>query len=255
MAIEVRLEAFEGPLDLLLHLIEKNKVDIYDIPIALITEQYLEYLDAMREADLTIMSEFLVMATTLLRIKSQMLLPKVVDEEGEEEDPREELVRRLIEYKIYKYASTELKDLEIEAQKSIYKEQDLPEEVEAFQYPIDPVKVIENQGVTIDRLKEVFEFVMKRRVDKIDPVRSKFGEIRQDEVRVEDKMSHITTRIRKKRKMNFKNLLEAQASKVEVVVTFLALLELMKMGEVRVTQEDTSSEIMIETVGEEYESD
>lgn len=255
MAIEVKLEAFEGPLDLLLHLIEKNKVDIYDIPIAMITKQYLEYLDAMRQADLTIMSEFLVMATTLLRIKSQMLLPKVVDENGEEEDPREELVQRLIEYKIYKYASAELKDLKVDAQKLLYKEQELPEEVVAFRYPVDPVDVIKKQGVTLDQLKEVFEFVMQRRVDKIDPVRSKFGEIKQDEVRIEDKIVHISTRIRKKKKMNFKNLLEEQSTKEEVVVTFLALLELMKMGEVHVTQEDVSSEIVIETTGEIYESD
>ncbi|MCQ2492157.1 MAG: segregation/condensation protein A [Lachnospiraceae bacterium] len=254
MALEFKLETYEGPLDVLLQLIEKNKIDIYDIPIALITEQYLEYLEMMREANLTIMSEFLVMATTLLRIKSQMLLPKVVNEEGEEEDPREELVQRLIEYKIYKYASGELKDLEVEAGKALYKDKELPEEVEKFTYPVDPVKVIENQGVTIDRLKEVFEFVMQRRVDKIDPVRSKFGEIHQDEVRIEDKIVHISTRIRKKRKINFRNLLEQQASKVEVVVTFLALLELMKMGEVRVTQQDISSEIMIETTGEPDES-
>ena len=104
MGIEVKLTAFEGPLDLLLHLIEKNKVDIYDIPIAVITEQYLEYLDEMQRADMDNMSEFLVMAATLLRIKSQMLLPKEVNEEGEEEDPRAELVKRLIEYKVYKYA-------------------------------------------------------------------------------------------------------------------------------------------------------
>ena len=138
MGIEVKLTAFEGPLDLLLHLIEKNKVDIYDIPIAVITEQYLEYLDEMQRADMDNMSEFLVMAATLLRIKSQMLLPKEVNEEGEEEDPRAELVKRLIEYKVYKYASSELKDLNVEANKCMYKLPTLPDEVLAYREPIRP---------------------------------------------------------------------------------------------------------------------
>lgn len=104
MALDIKLNVFEGPLDLLLHLIEKNKVDIYDIPIAEITEQYMEYIQAMKEAKLDSMSDFLVMAATLLKIKVKMLLP-APEEEEEEGDPREELVRRLIEYKIYKYAS------------------------------------------------------------------------------------------------------------------------------------------------------
>ncbi|MEG2774828.1 MAG: segregation/condensation protein A, partial [Acetivibrio sp.] len=110
MSISVKLEAFEGPLDLLLHLIDKNKVNIYDIPIAMITEQYLEYIAAMKTKDMDIMSEFLVMAATLLNIKSRMLLPKDETQEEEEEDPRKELVERLLEYKMYKYISYELKD-------------------------------------------------------------------------------------------------------------------------------------------------
>ena len=103
MDFSYKLESFEGPLDLLLHLIEKNKVNIYDIPIAMITEQYLEYVKHMEEESLDVVSEFLVMAATLLDIKAKMLLPKEVNEEGEEEDPRSELVARLLEYKTYKY--------------------------------------------------------------------------------------------------------------------------------------------------------
>ena len=110
MGIPVKLEAFEGPLDLLLHLIEKNKIDIYDIPIVEITEQYMEYIRQMQEENLNIMSEFMVMAATLLDIKCKMLLPKEVTEEGEEKDPREELVQQLLEYKMYKYMSYELRD-------------------------------------------------------------------------------------------------------------------------------------------------
>ena len=117
MAISVKLEAFEGPLDLLLHLIEKNKVDIYDIPIVMITEQYLDYIKAMETEDMNVMSEFLVMAATLLDIKCRMLLPKEVNEEGEEEDPRAELVQKLLEYKMYKYMAYELKDRQVDGQR------------------------------------------------------------------------------------------------------------------------------------------
>ena len=106
MAISVKLEAFEGPLDLLLHLIEKNKIDIYDIPIVEITAQYLDYIRQMQREDMNVMSEFLVMAATLIDIKCKMLLPKEVNEDGEEEDPRAELVQKLLEYKMYKYMSS-----------------------------------------------------------------------------------------------------------------------------------------------------
>ena len=114
MGIPVKLQVFEGPLDLLLHLIDKNKIDIYDIPIVEITRQYMEYIREMERTDLNIMSEFLLMAATLLDIKSKMLLPKEVNEEGEEEDPRQELVEQLLQYKLYKYMSYELRDREMD---------------------------------------------------------------------------------------------------------------------------------------------
>ena len=132
MGIAVKLQAFEGPLDLLLHLIEKNKVSIYDIPIAEITDQYMAYLHEMKKQDLGVMSEFLLMAATLLDIKSRMLLPKEVNEEGEEEDPRQELVQQLLEYKMYKYISYELKERRQDAAQVLYHKQDLPEEVKAY---------------------------------------------------------------------------------------------------------------------------
>ena len=137
MAISVKLQAFEGPLDLLLHLIEKNKVDIYDIPISLITEQYLEYIDALKDEDMDIASEFLVMAATLLDIKCRMLLPKEENEDGQEEDPRQELVEKLIEYKLYKYMSYELKDRQIDANRNLYKEPSIPDEIKNYVPPID----------------------------------------------------------------------------------------------------------------------
>ena len=129
MGIPVKLEVFEGPLDLLLHLIDKNKIDIYDIPIVEITNQYMEYIRNMQKEDLNVMSEFLVMAATLLDIKCKMLLPKEVNEEGEEEDPRAELVEQLLQYKMYKYMAYELKDRQLDAEQILYKVPTIPEEV------------------------------------------------------------------------------------------------------------------------------
>ena len=137
MAIPVKLEVFEGPLDLLLHLIDKNKVDIYDIPIVEITEQYLDYIKQMENRDMNVMSEFLVMAATLIDIKCRMLLPKEVNEEGEEEDPRAELVQKLLEYKMYKYMSFELRDRQVDAARNLYREQKLPPEVASYRQPVN----------------------------------------------------------------------------------------------------------------------
>ena len=142
MAIPVKLEVFEGPLDLLLHLIDKNKIDIYDIPIVEITEQYLEYIRAMQTEDMNVMSEFLLMAATLLDIKCKMLLPKEVNEDGEEEDPRAELVQRLLEYKMYKFMSFELRDKQVDAGRYLFREQKLPKEVESYRQPIDYEQLI-----------------------------------------------------------------------------------------------------------------
>ena len=128
MDLKVKLQVFEGPLDLLLHLLEKNKVNIYDIPIVEITSQYMEYINEMKRHDLNIVSEFLVMAATLLDIKSRMLLPKEETQE-EEEDPRAELVQKLLEYKMYKCMSYELKDRQIDAQKTLFKRPTIPREV------------------------------------------------------------------------------------------------------------------------------
>ena len=144
MEISYKLDNFEGPLDLLLHLIEKNKVSIYDIPIVLITEQYLEYVNQMDHEDLDVVSDFLVMAATLLDIKSRMLLPKVEKEEEEdEEDPRAELVRRLLEYKMYKYMAQELEEREQEAELLFFKEPTIPREVAKYEEPLDLDKLLD----------------------------------------------------------------------------------------------------------------
>ena len=137
MGIPVKLQVFEGPLDLLLHLIDKNKIDIYDIPIVEITNQYMDYIKAMEREDLNVMSEFLVMAATLLDIKCKMLLPKEVTEDGEEEDPRQELVEQLLQYKMYKYMSYELRDRELDGGRTMYKDPTIPEEVMNYVEPVD----------------------------------------------------------------------------------------------------------------------
>ena len=249
MEISYKLESFEGPLDLLLHLIEKNKVNIYDIPIAMITDQYLEYVKHMEEESLDVVSEFLVMAATLLDIKARMLLPKEVNEEDEEEDPRAELVARLLEYKTYKYMSLELKDMELDAEKIFYKSPTIPKEVEKYEQPVDLDKLLD--GVTLAKLQQIFQSVMKRQKDKIDPVRSTFGTIKKEPVSLEQKIASVMGYARKHRKFSFRGMLTKQKDRTEVVVTFLALLELMKVGKIHLTQENLFDDMMIETLEEE----
>lgn len=253
MGISYKLESFEGPLDLLLHLIEKNKVSIYDIPIVEITGQYLEYVNQMEKEDLNVISEFLVMAATLLDIKSRMLLPAEVNEEGEEEDPRAELVARLLEYKMYKYMSYELKDRELDAEKILYKDPTIPKEVAKYEPPVDLDRLLD--GLTLAKLQSIFEAVMKRQEDKVDPIRSRFGTIKREPVSLEQKIQSVMGYARKHRKFSFRSMLEQQADKLEVVVTFLAVLELMKIGKIHLTQEALFDDMQIETLEQEGEEE
>lgn len=243
MALSVKLQAFEGPLDLLLHLIEKNKVDIYDIPIVEITAQYLEYIKAMEREDMNVTSEFLVMAATLVDIKCRMLLPAEVNEDGEEEDPRAELVEKLLEYKMYKYMSYELKDMQISAGFSICKSETLPDDVKNFREPIDYSELVGDMN--LNKLHEIFDFMMQRKEDKTDPIRSHFGNIEKDEVDMEAKSMYIEMFILGHKQFSFKELLEKQHSKVEVIVTFLVVLELMKTGKITIKQDDLFDDIII----------
>lgn len=249
MGIPVKLQVFEGPLDLLLHLIEKNKIDIYDIPIVEITNQYMEYIKAMQKEDLNIMSEFLVMAATLLDIKCRMLLPKEVNEEGEEEDPRQELVEQLLEYKMYKFMSYELKDRELDGDRIMYKTASIPDEVKGYVPPVDLDKLLGD--LTLVQLNRIFKEVMKRQESKVDPVRSKFGKIEKEEVTLPDKLDYVTEYARSHRKFGFGALLKKQSSKVQVVVTFLAILQLMKEGVIFIEQDQPFDEIMITSKVEE----
>lgn len=245
MEMTVKLQVFEGPLDLLLYLLEKNKVNIYDIPIVEITDQYMEYIDEMRQRDLEVMSEFLVMAATLLSIKAKMLLPKKKNEDEEEVDPREELVQQLLEYKMYKYMAYELKDRQIDAEKSMYKKPTIPEEVKSYEEPVNLDELV--KGITLQKLNKIFKDVMKKQVDKVDPIRSKFGKIEKEEFSLEEKMLYVENYALNRSKFSFKNLLEEQSSKTEIIVTFLAILELMKSGKIYISQEEIFGDICIES--------
>lgn len=243
ISIPVKIQVFEGPLDLLLHLIEKNKLNIYDIPIVEITDQYVAYVEQMEEENLDVVSEFLIMAATLIEIKSRMLLPK--EEKEEEEDPREELVRRLLEYKIYKYAAEELSKMRTSADQVFFGNAQMPREVLEYEEKVEPEDVIGD--LTLRRLNEIFQDVMKKRQDKVDPIRSSFGKIKKEEVRVEEKITHIRKQLYGLKNINFRTLLEIQTTKTQLVVTFLAILELMKMGVVEVRQEDIHGDIWIDS--------
>lgn len=245
--LDIKLDVFEGPLDLLLHLIEKNKYNIFDIPIVEITQQYLEYLDAMEEDDMDVMSEFLVMAATLISIKSKMLLPKEEEtEEEEEEDPRAELVKSLLEYKMYKYASLELKDMSIDAANAYFKSPSIPKEVKEVKEEVDPAELIGD--LTMQKLSQIFQTLLRREIDRVDPVRSKFGTITRDEIRLEDKMVEIRNEIKGLRSINFRTLLGKKRGKMNIIVSFLAILELMKTGALIIRQEEMFGEILIDSL-------
>ena len=244
-AIDVKLNVFEGPLDLLLHLLEKNKVNIYDIPIVEITNQYMEYIAEMKRQDLNVMSEFLVMAATLLDIKSKMLLPKQETVEEEEEDPRAELVQQLLEYKMYKCMAYELRDRQLDAQRVMFKEPTIPKEVLAYEQPVDLTELVSD--MTLAKLNDIFKSIMRKQVDKVDPIRSKFGKIEKEEVSLSDKMLYLEEYCKSHQSFSFRNLLEKQAGKMEVIVTFLAILELMKTGKIFISQEHTFDDIWIES--------
>lgn len=243
MGIPVKLQVFEGPLDLLLHLIDKNKIDIYDIPIVEITNQYMEYIEAMEQSDLNVMSEFLLMAATLLDIKCRMLLPKEMNEDGEEEDPRQELVEQLLQYKMYKYMSYELKDRQVYGERVMYRKPDIPDAVADYVEPVDLDELLED--ITLGRLQSIFQDVMKKQTDKIDQIRSRFGRIEKEEITVSEKLTQVEEYALKHRKFSFRELITKQGSRIQIVVTFLAILEMMKAGQIVIEQEQPFDDILI----------
>lgn len=246
MGIPVKLQAFEGPLDLLLHLIDKNKVNIYDIPIVEITKQYMGYIQEIDHQDLDVMSEFLVMAATLLDIKSKMLLPKEINEDGEEEDPRQELVEKLLEYKLYKYMSYELKDRQQDASHVMYKPPTVPEEVLAYRPEVKVEELL--NGITLSQMHSVYKEIIKRQKDRIDPIRSNFGTLEREEVDMDLTWEKVEQYIADRRRCSFRDLLITGRTKMQIVVTFLVILELMKIGRINIRQEGIFNEIYISYV-------
>lgn len=224
MQYRVKLNVFEGPLDLLLHLIKEQEIDIYDIPIAVITQQYLETLDLMKTLDLDIAGEYLVMAATLMLIKSRILLPKSeIPEEGEAEelvDPREELVRRLLEYKKYKDAAGSLRTME-EHQSRVYHRSlsGLPEEEQEY---LEEVSIFDLLNAFQKLLAETGNPALK--------------EISLDEISVTDKLNTILERLEQNPRLEFHQLFEPDRTRADLVATFLALLELVRLKLVRVAQ-------------------
>ncbi len=253
MELSYKLENFEGPLDLLLKLIEKNKVSIFDIPIETITDQYLEYVRGMEFQDLDLLSDFLVMAATLLDIKSRMLLPAEEEEEEEEGDPRAELVQRLLEYKMYKYISRELEQYEEKAERVIYRAPSIPKEVAKYEPPVDLDTLLGD--LTAEQLHSIFKAVMRRSATRVDPIRSGFGTIRREPVSLEQTVSAVMNYARTRRHFSFRQVLQDRHDRVHVVVAFLAVLELMKIGKIRLKQDALFDDMEIETIEPEGETE
>src|SRR5690242_11496499 len=231
---QVRIENFEGPLDLLLHLIKKNEINIYDIPIAMIAQQYLGYIDAMKDLNLNVAGEFLVMAATLLQIKSKMLLP--VDETAEDEedgpDPREELVRRLLEYKTFKEAARQL-DTQERMWREIYSRQPVPEEETAE----SDEALLDNIGLF--DLVDALQGILNRNPGK------KLLEIIPDNLTVRDRMNVILEALEEQESIAFEALFEPSCHRMVIIVTFLALLELIRLRTIRVYQAEGFGPILL----------
>lgn len=226
MSYEIKLDIFEGPLDLLLYLIRKNEIDIYNIPIALITEQYLEYLDIMRSLNLDLAGEYLVLAATLIHIKSRLLLPPVEgEEEGEEgEDPRTELVRQLLEYQAFKEAALSL-DTRPLLDRDVFTRGAPAEE---------PAAAEQEEEVMIE--VGVFELVQAFRLVISGLVRTEDMDIDTEKMSLTDRINEIMERLTEERELTFADLLAERTDRKRIVYTFLAILELMKLRMVRAYQ-------------------
>ncbi|MCJ7509222.1 MAG: segregation/condensation protein A [candidate division Zixibacteria bacterium] len=226
----VKLKVFEGPLDLLLFLIRRNEVDIYDIPISLVTQQYLEYIELIKSLDLEIAGEFILMAATLLRIKAKMLLPQTTDEE-QEEDPREELDYALLEYKKYKQAAGRLENRQ-ELESAYFKRSDfsfiqLPEEKELA------------RGATLFDLFSAFREILEK------APKESFHEVEAENVSLEQRIEHILNCLKSKDGIIFEELFLDNPIRLVLVVTFIAILELVRLREIKIRQADNFAQIRV----------
>ncbi|MDR1538271.1 MAG: segregation/condensation protein A [Clostridiales bacterium] len=240
----VRLDAYEGPFDLLLGLLEKNSISIYDIPISEIADQYIEIIKGFPE-DMEFISEFIIMAATLLEIKSRMLIPESSKGDAKGEDPRSLLVNRLLEYRRYKKISLMLRELDAKGTMQLFKgpEADIVEDFKAR----PKVGLDEALGsLSLGELERIYKEVLARRENRTDKIRAGFGDIPKDAYTIEEKLDYLRKIIEAKARLNFTKVLHGCLDKSEKVVMFLALLELIRNFSVEVTQEDVFSEIIIE---------
>ncbi|SEN23014.1 ScpA family protein [Paenibacillus sp. OV219] len=247
MAVTYKLESFEGPLDLLLHLIDKAEIDIHEVSISEITDQYMDYLNAMQVLELEVTSEFLVMAATLLSIKSKQLLPKppIIDDDQYEEwpddglDPRDELIAKLVEYRKYKQIAEQLREQEFERSLVYTKE---PEDLTPFMkvVPENPVKGL-NVGDLIAAFQKALRKASRRNI---------IATIQRDEISVKDRIRDIIDVLREFETVRFSKLIREDMSRHEIVVTFLAILELMKMKHIRCFQNSLFDDIVVHWRGD-----
>ena len=234
-SILYKLDTFEGPLDLLLTLIQKNKVSIYDIPIVEITAQYLEAIEGIEDSQLENTGEFIVMAAQLLLIKSRMLLPKN-EEEEDEEDPRAELARRLEEYQKFKEASLELRKSEFSSRYMVFRDE------EKIKFPIPEYSREHNTSELID----AFNSILARRIRKAAPEKRAFsGIVGREKVSVDDMVEKICKRLSKSKRVNFSSLFLEDDSRPEMIATFMAVLEMIKLNRIRADYDENTEDFII----------
>jgi segregation and condensation protein A len=234
MEITLKIDDFEGPLDLLLHLIKEKKMDLLNLKIEIIIDEYLKFIDEMEKMNLDIASSYLVMASELIEMKSKLLLPRNEETLEEEEDPKEDLINRLIEYQKYKDLTEDFKELESE-RKQIYTK--LPENLKDY----SENKVINNSDLTLDDLLLAFQKFLERK--KLEaPLNTK---VTSKEMSVEERVYSIRSILKKKKKVNFLELFDV-LNKEYVVVTFLAILEMARKSELKISQEEKYGDIICE---------
>lgn len=234
----LHLSNFEGPLDLLLHLISENEIDIYDIPIVEITKQYLDFIYSYNDLDMDAASEFIVMASTLLEIKSRMLLPKNEETDLPEEDPREELVRRLLEYKAFREMSTHLKERESLYNRTFTKDPEYFSEIRD-EYSVD--------DISLTLLTGAIKSVLSRQDIRESELRE-HSTIETESYSVDDSILIITKRLETEDEFDFFSLFRENSGRGFVIATFLAILELLKLNTIELTQKNTFSNIMIKRI-------
>ena len=239
---KIKMADFEGPFDLLLHLIKKNKMDIYNVEIYKVTNQYLEYLNTRKVMDLEITSEFIVVAATLIEIKSKNLLPKVkVEEEENEEDIEIKLMERLIEYKRFKVVSEFFNDKYVSSGEVFSKKPEVIEEIKPEKVDNDDIF----KNITLLDLYNIYNKILENYREKQNKVNVVQKKIYVDKYKVEDKMEELLKKFNSVEVIEFNNLMKESSCKLETVVIFLALLELIKIRTIQVFQDENFSNILI----------